>query len=174
MRRAVDRIVQESARQVLSLGSADTYQASAVLRAAMTSCRLTLPHEQKTAVLSRSGAKLLAIGGTNGQFVLLSYPDLAPVGPPLDFGAKGEADEIVDVDFDPSGRLVRGECSRSLDVRLSVCVQVLAASHRKMHVFSTEAKSSTGLDLVQNIERPVFKKNQACTFRAAKWARRRP
>lgn len=62
---------------------------------------------QKTVALSRSGPPLLAVGGSNGQLVLLSYPDLTVSGPATEFGTEADPDEVVDVDFDDSSDKVR-------------------------------------------------------------------
>ncbi|BGP57975.1 hypothetical protein JCM8202v2_005632 [Rhodotorula sphaerocarpa] len=94
-------------------------------------------HYQKVTAFSRSSAsKLLAVGSTNSELSLLSYPDLRDVCPPLEYNGE----EIFDADFSDDGTMV--------------------------------ADSSTVPEPLQVIERPVLKRELACTFRAAKFGRR--
>lgn len=60
---------------------------------------------QKVTAISRSSGatSLVAIGSTNSQLSLLSYPELNAVFPSIDYDA---GDELFDVDFNDSGEWV--------------------------------------------------------------------
>lgn len=109
-------------------------------------------HYQKVTAFSRSSAsKLLAVGSTNSELSLLSYPDLRDVCPPLEYNGE----EIFDADFSDDGTMFAG------------------TSSGKLCVWPTQvADSSTVPEPLQVIERPVLKRELACTFRAAKFGRR--
>ncbi|KAK4702009.1 prolactin regulatory element-binding protein, partial [Phenoliferia sp. Uapishka_3] len=96
-----------------------------------------------------STSQFLAIGSTNSQLSLLSYPSLKPIFPPIKYDEK---DEIYDVDFNDESSWVVG------------------CSGLKVQVWSTEANGAGegGGRMVQVIERPVGKKGVTCSFRAAK------
>lgn len=51
---------------------------------------------------SRTEPTLLAIGSTNSQLSVLTYPQLEEVFPSIEY----EGEEIYDVDFDDSGEMV--------------------------------------------------------------------
>ncbi|ORY72905.1 quinon protein alcohol dehydrogenase-like superfamily [Leucosporidium creatinivorum] len=121
-------------------------------------------HYQKVATFSRSASSsssekadeksstqsLLAIGSTNSQLSLLTFPELEEVFPPIEY----EGEELFDVDFNDDTSLLLG------------------ASSSKLCVWSTKkAEGESAQEAVQVIERPVLKKTLACTFRAAKFGR---
>ncbi|KAL8291360.1 hypothetical protein RQP46_002338 [Phenoliferia psychrophenolica] len=109
-------------------------------------------HYQKVTAFSRSTPTLVAIGSTNAQLSLLSYPSLEDVFPPIMYD---EGDEIYDTDFNDDGDMV------------------IATSSKKLVVWSTKAgKDGKHAEPVQTIERPVLKKELACTFRAGKFGRK--
>lgn len=58
---------------------------------------------QKVTTFSRGPTKMLAVGSTNSQLSLLSYPDLRDVCPTLDYSGE----EIFDADFSDDGEMVR-------------------------------------------------------------------
>ncbi|POY72890.1 hypothetical protein BMF94_4051 [Rhodotorula taiwanensis] len=108
-------------------------------------------HYQKVTAFSRSSPKMLAVGSTNSQLSLLSYPDLRDVCPTLDYNGE----EIFDADFNDDGEMLAG------------------TSSNKLCVWPTKvADSSTVPEPLQVIERPVLKRELACTFRAAKFGRK--
>ncbi|GAA5875773.1 hypothetical protein JCM3774_006453 [Rhodotorula dairenensis] len=108
-------------------------------------------HYQKVTSFSRGPTKMLAVGSTDSQLALLSYPDLRDICPALDYSGE----EIFDADFNDDGEMVAG------------------TSSDKLCIWPTKvADSSTVPEPLQVIERPVLKRELACTFRAAKFGRR--
>ncbi|BGP35111.1 hypothetical protein JCM10296v2_006941 [Rhodotorula toruloides] len=106
-------------------------------------------HYQKVTAFSRS-APLLAAGSTDSQLSLVTYPELEDVLPILQY----EKEEIYDADFDDSGDMLVG------------------TSSNKLCVWSTKvADKEATPEPLQVIERPILKKELACTFRAAKFGR---
>ncbi|KAM0747959.1 WD40 repeat-like protein [Meredithblackwellia eburnea MCA 4105] len=115
-------------------------------------------HYQKTSVFAPKG-DFLAVGGTNSQISLLTFPALEEVyKPPLKYDEK-EEDEIFDTDFSEDGRMLVGTSSKKL------CVW-----STKPSTSSDEGEKSRP-EPIQTIERPVLKKELACTFRGAKFGR---
>ncbi|BGO95267.1 hypothetical protein NBRC10512v2_007069 [Rhodotorula toruloides] len=107
-------------------------------------------HYQKVTAFSRSMPPLLAAGSTDSQLSLVTYPELEDVLPTLQY----EKEEIYDADFDDSGDMLVG------------------TSSNKLCVWSTKiADKEATPEPLQVIERPVLKKELACTFRAAKFGR---
>ncbi|GAA5888882.1 hypothetical protein JCM5296_005030 [Sporobolomyces johnsonii] len=110
-------------------------------------------HYQKVTAFSRSpSSPLLAIGSTNSQLSLLSYPDLDEVFPSITY----DGEEVFDADFDDSGEMLAGTSSNKLCVWSTKPVVDKDKPHEPLQV----------------IERPVLKKELACTFRAAKFGRK--
>ncbi|GJN93754.1 hypothetical protein Rhopal_006811-T1 [Rhodotorula paludigena] len=108
-------------------------------------------HYQKVTAFSRAeSSPFLAVGSTNSELSLLSYPALDEVLPTLTY----DGEEIYDADFNDDGDMLVG------------------TSSNKLCVWSTKvADKSAAPEPVQVIERPVLKKELACTFRAAKFGR---
>lgn len=57
---------------------------------------------QKVTTFNRSKPSLIAIGSTNSQLAVLTYPGLEAALPSLDY----DGDELYDVDFDDAGEMV--------------------------------------------------------------------
>ncbi|GAA5900839.1 hypothetical protein JCM8208_004624 [Rhodotorula glutinis] len=108
-------------------------------------------HYQKVTAFSRAAASpLVAVGTTNSQLSLLSFPDLDDVFPSITY----DGEEIYDADFNDEGDMLVG------------------TSSNKLCVWSTKAADKEAEpEPLQVIERPVLKKELACTFRAAKFGR---
>ncbi|GAA6053269.1 hypothetical protein JCM3770_002687 [Rhodotorula araucariae] len=111
-------------------------------------------HYQKVTAFSRAApsSPLLAVGTTNSQLSLLTFPALEDVLPSLSY----DGDEIYDADFNDDGDMLVG------------------TSSNKLCVWSTKDAAEGATDEpepLQVIERPVLKKELACTFRAAKFGR---
>ncbi|GAA5920105.1 hypothetical protein JCM1841_004100 [Sporobolomyces salmonicolor] len=110
-------------------------------------------HYQKVTTFSRSpSSPLVAVGSTNSQLSLLSYPDLDEVFPSLTY----DGEEVFDADFDDSGEMLAGTSSNKLCVWSTKPVVDADKPHEPLQV----------------IERPVLKKELVCTFRAAKFGRK--
>lgn len=69
--------------------------------ASSTCTSLTL--QQKVTAFSRSEPQLIAVGSTNSQLSVLTYPALEEIFPSIEY----DGDEIFDTDFDDSGDMVR-------------------------------------------------------------------
>ncbi|GAA5839243.1 hypothetical protein JCM9279_002638 [Rhodotorula babjevae] len=108
-------------------------------------------HYQKVTAFSRTASSpLVAVGTTNSQLSLLSFPDLDDVFPSITY----DGEEIYDADFNDEGDMLVG------------------TSSNKLCVWSTkEGDKEAEPEPLQVIERPVLKKELACTFRAAKFGR---
>ncbi|BGP27405.1 prolactin regulatory element-binding protein [Rhodotorula toruloides] len=107
-------------------------------------------HYQKVTAFSRSTPPLLAAGSTDSQISLVAYPELEDVLPTLQY----DKEEIYDADFNDAGDMLVG------------------TSSNKLCVWSTKvADKEATPEPLQVIERPVLKKELACTFRAAKFGR---
>ncbi|BGP51350.1 hypothetical protein JCM10450v2_007288 [Rhodotorula kratochvilovae] len=110
-------------------------------------------HYQKVTAFSRtSSSPLLAVGTTNSQLSLLTFPALEDVLPSLSY----DGEEIYDADFNDEGDMLVG------------------TSSNKLCVWSTKGaaeEDGSEPEPLQVIERPVLKKELACTFRAAKFGR---
>ncbi|KPV72073.1 uncharacterized protein RHOBADRAFT_56201 [Rhodotorula graminis WP1] len=108
-------------------------------------------HYQKVTAISRTASSpLVAVGSTNSQLSLLSFPDLDDVFPSITY----DGEEIYDADFNDEGDMLVG------------------TSSNKLCVWSTKAADKdVEPEPLQVIERPVLKKELACTFRAAKFGR---
>lgn len=98
---AYRRVKFEKAKQTISSTNEDHYQVRYFLFG---------PGEladgdhdsQKVTAFSRTEPTLLAIGSTNSQLSVLSYPQFEEVFPSIEY----EGEEIYDVDFDDSGEMV--------------------------------------------------------------------
>ncbi|GAA5999277.1 hypothetical protein JCM5350_004978, partial [Sporobolomyces pararoseus] len=139
---------------------------------------------------------LLAIGSTSSQLSLLALPNLNEVLPQLNPSSSSsttttttsttkegtgskfyEGEEIFDVDFNDKGDMLVGTSS----TKLCVWSTTTPPSSTTTTTRTTE-KGKTGegeegeeeeeeFEPLQVIERPILKKELACTFRAAKFGR---
>ncbi|BGP19750.1 hypothetical protein JCM10213_004375 [Rhodosporidiobolus nylandii] len=123
---------------------------------------------------------LLAIGSTNAQLSLLSWPEVEEVWPPVFYhsagsgaggkagekggegGQKKEEEEVVDVDFDDEGKLLVG--TSPLSLRIYPCSPSTSTPGAVRYL-------TRGPEPVQVIERPKLREGVRCGFRAAKFGR---
>ncbi|RIA98720.1 WD40-repeat-containing domain protein [Glomus cerebriforme] len=98
---------------------------------------------QRVNAFSQNG-KLLATGGTDSKLTVLKYPSLNIAFPPLNFNKQ----EIYDLDFDSTGN------------------QLLVVSANTLKILSTKKGES-----IHTIEKPVFRKNSRCQFRACRFGK---
>uniref|UniRef100_A0A0K3CNW8 FGENESH: predicted gene_13.73 protein n=1 Tax=Rhodotorula toruloides TaxID=5286 RepID=A0A0K3CNW8_RHOTO len=143
-------ITYEKRKQTFTSVDPDHYQANPALPFARLHRLTSIRNSQKVTAFSRSTPPLLAAGSTDSQLSLVTYPGLEDVLPTLQY----EKEEIYDADFDDSGDMLVG------------------TSSNKLCVWSTKvADKEATPEPLQVIERPVLKKELACTFRAAKFGR---
>ncbi|GAA5885833.1 hypothetical protein JCM16303_000072 [Sporobolomyces ruberrimus] len=143
---------------------------------------LSPDHYQKVTTFSRSPnpltPPLLAIGSTSSQLSLLALPNLNDVLPQLIPGKEGDAsrqyegEEVYDVDFNDKGDMLVGTSSTKLCVWSTSSSSSSNNSDTKQKKKENEGEGEDDdLEPLQVIERPVLKKELACTFRAAKFGR---
>lgn len=101
------------AKQTINSTNEDHYQVGCsfsrfFLALQLISSRPARPLAQKVTTFTRSSPHLLAIGSTNSQLSVITYPALEEVFPPIGY----DGEEIFDVDFDDSGLMVRAFPSR--------------------------------------------------------------
>ncbi|GAA5828040.1 hypothetical protein JCM5353_003160 [Sporobolomyces roseus] len=134
-------------------------------------------HYQKVTAFSRSPnpltPPLLAIGSTSSQLSLVSLPNLNNV---LSEELKGyEGEEIFDVDFNDDGEMLVGTSSTKLCVWSTSSTNSNSGKEKEKGKASSEeggeGEEEDSLEPLQVIERPILKKELACTFRAAKFGR---
>ncbi|GAA5959381.1 hypothetical protein JCM3765_006585 [Sporobolomyces pararoseus] len=153
-------------------------------------------HYQKVTCFSRSPnpltPPLLAIGSTSSQLSLLALPNLNEVLPQLNpsysspssstsEGGEGvvaaskfyEGEEIFDVDFNDKGDMLVGTSSTKLCVWSTNPTNATAKERKeeKDNGQEVEEEEEEEFEPLQVIERPILKKELACTFRAAKFGR---
>ncbi|KAK4051472.1 hypothetical protein OIO90_004686 [Microbotryomycetes sp. JL221] len=105
---------------------------------------------QKVTAFSRTSPSLVAIGSTDSQLSLHTFPELKTVYPAIEY----EGNELFDVDFDDAGEILIG------------------TSSDKLCAWPTKPPNEgEPLETIQVIERPVLKPTLNCTFRAAKFGR---
>ncbi|GAA5931119.1 WD40 repeat domain-containing protein [Sporobolomyces koalae] len=131
-------------------------------------------HYQKVTTFSRPRnpltAPLLALGSTASQLSLVSLPNLndvmskGPLSRENDTTRQYEGEEVFDVDFNDQGDMLVGTSSTKLCV-WSTTPNDLARTKDKREPEEDDEEP------LQVIERPVLKKELACTFRAAKFGR---
>lgn len=168
------RITYEKRKQTFSSVDPDHYQVRIAVSIGASLAQLTLLDDaQKVTAFSRSTPPLLAAGSTDSQLSLVTYPDLENVLPTLQY----EKEEIYDADFNDAGDMVRQRAetpSRPLQRSCELTLlrrqpQLAGTSSNKLCVWSTKvADKEATPEPLQVIERPVLKKELACTFRAAK------
>ncbi|GAA5847057.1 hypothetical protein JCM3766R1_000600 [Sporobolomyces carnicolor] len=148
-------------------------------------------HYQKVTCFSRTPnpltPPLLALGSTSSQLSLLSLPNLTQVLPQLapaasstpdkvEGGGGGfyEGEEIFDVDFNDKGDMLVGTSSTKLCVWSTTNPTTTGRSQDEKATRGRSEEEGDGeaeFEPLQVIERPVLKKELACTFRAAKFGR---
>lgn len=80
----------------------DHYQVRPIVSSARTEL-ISIHAPQKVTAFSRSSPQLVAVGSTNSQLSVLTYPALEEIFPSIEY----DGDEIFDTDFDDSGDMVR-------------------------------------------------------------------
>ncbi|SCV73170.1 BQ2448_7095 [Microbotryum intermedium] len=138
-----NEIVFEKRKQILRSTSEDHYQS-------VTAFARTKPY-----------LHLIALGSTNGQFSVLTFPELQEVLPTIEY----DGDEMFDVDFHDDASMVS---SLFKGVRW-----VLGAGANKLCIWptTTPADKSQPFSALQVIERPIVAPHLSCTFRSAKFGR---
>ncbi|GAA5914595.1 WD40 repeat domain-containing protein [Sporobolomyces salmoneus] len=132
-------------------------------------------HYQKVTTFSRPRnpltPPLLALGSTSSQLSLLSLPNLSEVLPQLSPSQQSEGkrfyegEEIFDVDFNDKGDMLVGTSSTKL------CVWSTTPTTSSEKKKNDDDEEEDEFEPLQVIERPILKKELACTFRAAKFGR---
>ncbi|GAA6008366.1 hypothetical protein JCM11491_004450 [Sporobolomyces phaffii] len=144
-------------------------------------------HYQKVTAFSRSPnpltPPLLAIGSTSSQLSLLALPNLSNVLPQLSRSSDApegaasrqyEGEEIFDVDFNDKGDMLVGTSSTKLCVWSTSSTSPSTGNAEKdgeRNEAGDRGTQEDRLEPLQVIERPILKKELACTFRAAKFGR---
>ncbi|MBW0467659.1 hypothetical protein O181_007374 [Austropuccinia psidii MF-1] len=114
---------------------------------------------QKLTRLSDSAPKFLAIGGTNNQLDILTYPNFKHVFSALRCDAKDKECQLMATDFHQNGS------------------QFLLGSTHFVQLYSTKTKSSkpgskrSPAALIRQFDPPQPSPNQSCTFRNARYGR---